>query len=96
MNDTSLDGLPEDEVLSSVALSKLRWRCRRGLLENDLFIERFFNHHAASLTVGLARGLYELMALSDNDLLDVLLGRSEPPPSAQPAQLNAVLRLLKS
>jgi antitoxin CptB len=24
------------------ALSKLRWRCRRGLLENDLFIERFF------------------------------------------------------
>ena len=96
MNDTSLDGLPEDEVLSSVALSKLRWRCRRGLLENDLFIERFFNQNADTLTVGQARGLYELMALSDNDLLDVLLGRSEPPPSAQPAQLNAVLRLLKS
>jgi len=25
------------------ALSKLRWRCRRGLLENDLFVERFFS-----------------------------------------------------
>jgi antitoxin CptB len=95
MNDASLDGLPEDQALSSAALSKLRWRCRRGLLENDLFIERFFNRHAATLTVGQARGLYELMALSDNALLDVLLGRSEPPPSAHPTQLNAVLRLLK-
>ena len=27
------------------ASSKLRWRCRRGLLENDLFIERFFNRY---------------------------------------------------
>ena len=68
---------------------------RSGLLENDLFIERFFNRHADTLTVGQARGLYELMALSDNALLDVLLGRSEPPPSAHPTQLNAVLRLLK-
>jgi len=31
------------------ALSKLRWRCRRGLLENDLFVERFFQRHAQSL-----------------------------------------------
>ena len=28
------------EKLDERALSKLRWRCRRGLLENDLFIER--------------------------------------------------------
>ena len=34
-------------VIDERALSKLRWRCRRGLLENDLFIERFFDRHAA-------------------------------------------------
>jgi antitoxin CptB len=28
-------------LLDERDLSKLRWRCRRGLLENDLFIERF-------------------------------------------------------
>ena len=28
-------------------LKKLRWRCRRGLLENDLLIERFFADPAA-------------------------------------------------
>ena len=60
------------------ALSKLRWRCRRGLLENDLFIERFFARHAASLTEGQAQGLLVLMDLADNDLLDLLLGRKEP------------------
>ena len=29
-------------LLDERSFSKLRWRCRRGLLENDLFIERFF------------------------------------------------------
>ena len=57
------------------ALSNLRWRCRRGLLENDLFIERFFNRYASQLTNGQADALAELMDLSDNDLLDLLLGR---------------------
>jgi antitoxin CptB len=27
-----------DQILDERALSRLRWRCRRGLLENDLFI----------------------------------------------------------
>ncbi len=58
-------------------LSKLRWRCRRGLLENDLFIERFFNRHQETLTEGQARGLETLMDLADNDLLDLLLRRKE-------------------
>ncbi|HLO93585.1 MAG TPA: succinate dehydrogenase assembly factor 2, partial [Burkholderiaceae bacterium] len=31
-----------DALIDERALSKLKWRCRRGLLENDLFIERFF------------------------------------------------------
>ncbi|MFN5811080.1 MAG: succinate dehydrogenase assembly factor 2, partial [Burkholderiales bacterium] len=46
MEDEQLVGLADGDRLSSAALSKLRWRCRRGLLENDLFIERFFNKHA--------------------------------------------------
>jgi antitoxin CptB len=57
------------------ALSKLRWRCRRGLLENDLFIERFFARFSDTLTVGQAEAMGALMELSDNDLLDVNLAR---------------------
>ena len=34
-----------DELLTERELSKLHWRCRRGLLENDLFIQQFFNQY---------------------------------------------------
>ena len=66
------------ELLGERELSKLRWRCRRGLLENDLFIERFFRQHEKTLTTRQAAGLTALMDLADNDLLDLLLARSEP------------------
>ena len=65
-------------LLDERSLSKLRWRCRRGLLENDLFIERFFNRYDKTLTVRQAKGLDDLMDLSDNDLLDLFLQRKQP------------------
>lgn len=64
-----------EELIGERELSKLRWRCRRGLLENDLFIERFFRKFDASLTPQQAQALLVLMDLSDNDLLDLHLGR---------------------
>ena len=64
-----------DALIDERALSKLRWRCRRGLLENDLFIERFFERFETTLTVGQSLALGELMDLSDNDLLDLHLAR---------------------
>lgn len=67
---------PED-LIDARALSKLRWRCRRGLLENDLFIKRFFERHESTLTVKQAQALSALMELSDNDLLDLHMGRKE-------------------
>ena len=70
-----MHALAANTPIDERALSKLRWRCRRGLLENDLFIERFFNRYATQLTTGQAEALGELMDLSDNDLLDLLLGR---------------------
>lgn len=64
-----------DQLLDERALSKLRWRCRRGLLENDLFIARFFDRHDTTLNVRQANALGVLMDLSDNDLLDLFLAR---------------------
>ena len=71
-------GSDASEPVGARALSKLKWRCRRGLLENDLFIARFFERHETDLTCGQARALETLMDLSDNDLLDLLLQRKEP------------------
>ena len=66
-----------DSLIGERALSRLRWSCRRGLLENDLFIERFFKRFDTVLTVRQAQGLSALMDLSDNDLLDLHLARKE-------------------
>ena len=78
------------------ALSKLKWRCRRGLLENDLFIERFFKKHEGSLTEFQAEGLRQLMDLSDNDLMDLLLRRKEPDGELVRADVQEVLGLLRA
>ncbi len=86
----------EATLIDERSLSKLRWRCRRGLLENDLFIERFFNRHAESLTEFQAEGLRVLMDLSDNDLLDLLLRRKEPEGELVRADVQEVLSLLRT
>jgi antitoxin CptB len=73
MDTTTVE--PLDTLLDERALSKLKWRCRRGLLENDIFIDRFFKRFESTLTVMQAQGLSALMDLSDNDLLDLHLAR---------------------
>jgi antitoxin CptB len=84
------------QPLSERALSKLKWRCRRGLLENDLFIARFFERHEADITVGQAAAMETLMDLSDNDLLDLLLQRKEPEPAWAGAEVVALLQLMRT
>ncbi|MGA1318690.1 MAG: succinate dehydrogenase assembly factor 2 [Rubrivivax sp.] len=78
-------------LLDPQAYSRLRWRCRRGMLENDLFVERFLNAHDGSMTHDQAQGLQALMALADNDLLDLLLARREPEGDLDRAEVRDVL-----
>ena len=94
MGDELLDSLDRNTPLGERALSKLRWRCRRGLLENDLFIERFFNRYAPQMTVGQARGMYILMDLSDNDLMDLFMKRKPLGADIESEEVSEVLSLL--
>ncbi|MBS0306877.1 MAG: succinate dehydrogenase assembly factor 2 [Proteobacteria bacterium] len=83
------------EALEPRSLGRLKWRCRRGLLENDLFIERFFRQHEETITTRQAEGLELLMELADNDLLDLLLGRTEPQGAIDTPAVREVLALLR-
>ena len=83
-------------MLDTAALNRLKWRSRRGLLENDLFIERFFSRHEATLSEQQASGLQALMALPDPDLLDLLLSRSEPRDELDCADVRNVLALMRT
>jgi antitoxin CptB len=96
VGDETLEGQDRHAPLGERSLSKLRWRCRRGLLENDLFIERFFARHESRLTAGQARGMYTLMDLSDNDLMDLLLRRKELQPEISTEEVREVLDMLRA
>ncbi len=89
--------MDSERLITEAELSKLRWRCRRGLLENDLFIERFFNRHASTMTARTADGMARLMELSDNDLLDLHLARkslAEVDATLDTADVREVLSML--
>lgn len=87
-----------DELIGERALSKLKWRCRRGLLENDIFIARFFRRFESSLTVKQGQSLSLLMELSDKDLLDLHLERkslSQVDPDLDRDDVREVLCMLR-
>ncbi|MCC7326313.1 MAG: succinate dehydrogenase assembly factor 2 [Burkholderiales bacterium] len=65
-------------VLSEERLNRIRWRCRRGLLENDLVLTRFLAGSAARMTEDDVVMLDRLLDLTDNDLWDLIAGRTEP------------------
>jgi antitoxin CptB len=85
-----------DEALGidAASLSRLRWRCRRGLLENDLLIERIFARGAVTPTAAV--GLEALMPLGDNDLLDLLLGRTKPTRDLDRPEVYEVLEAVRA
>ena len=75
----------------NAAHRRLRWKCRRGLLELDLVLERFLDRRAAALDGGTLDLLNELLDYPDNDLWDIVNGRSEED-APRHRQLVEVLR----
>jgi antitoxin CptB len=72
-------------------LDRVRWRCRRGLLELDLVLAAFLDRGYGRLDAGQRRLFDELLERPDNDLLDLALGRREPE-----ARYRAVVELLRT
>ena len=62
--------------MDAIALERAKWRSRRGLLELDIVLERFWSA-AKDLDDGDAAALEALLALPDNDLLDLVMGRAD-------------------
>jgi len=86
---------PDSHQSDPVRRRRLRWRARRGLLENDLLLGRFLDLHEESLTDDEVTGLDQLLDLGDNELLDLILGRREPAGEAASGHAQRVLRMLR-
>ncbi len=58
-------------------LNRIRWHCRRGLLELDIVLERFVDVHYARLSEEERRAFLELLDYPDVDLWHLVSRRSE-------------------
>ena len=56
----------------------MRWRCRRGMLENDLILTRFLDAYGATISAADVASLDRLLDLADGELWDLIAGRAEP------------------
>ena len=81
--------------LDAKQIYQLRSAARRGLLENDLILERFFHRYAHELNDEQGKALSTLLQLDDNDLLDLLLARKELNPEMDSEPAQAVLGMLR-
>lgn len=70
--------MPTHHQSDPVKRARLRWRSRRGLLENDLILTHFLDQHETMLTDDEVDAFSRLLELSDNELMDLLLARKEP------------------
>ncbi|RJG05869.1 succinate dehydrogenase assembly factor 2 [Noviherbaspirillum cavernae] len=76
--------------------ARLRWRARRGLLENDLIVSRFLDAHETALTDEEVDAFSRLMELADGDLMDLLLARKEPEAEIDFPHVRALLVRLRA
>lgn len=76
--------------------ARLRWRARRGLLENDLLIERFFNRYETELSDVDIDALDRILDLPDYELMDLLLERKQLEPPLDTPEVTRLLVLLRS
>jgi len=83
-------------MLNKYDRTRLRWRARRGLLENDLIITRFLDAYETRLTDEDVVALTALFELDDNSLLDLLLAREEPSGKLDTPAVRSVLARLRA
>ena len=86
-------------TLTNAELYRLKSDARRGLLENDLILQRFFERYGTQLNAEDGKVLSQLLALEDNDLMDLLIGRKDSVAAlekeSQEVAFKAVLQKLR-
>jgi len=79
-----------------LARRRLRWRARRGLLENDVLITRFLDRHGDRMTSDEMVSFEALLDLPENELLDLLLARRQLPAALDIPDVRQLLDQLRT
>jgi antitoxin CptB len=70
---------------------RIRWQCRRGLLELDLILAKFLDRHLENLSPASLAAFKRLLDYPDNDLLQLAMGKALPPD----AETAAIIKLFE-
>ena len=71
--------------------ARMRWRCRRGMLELDIVLQRFIDNHYDQLDEHQLELFEMLLSLSDHDLWNIIIDNTKEPDN----QFQPVLKLLQ-
>lgn len=78
--------------MSSIeADNRLRWKCRRGMLELDIMLQSFLTNGYSKLNTEESKFFEQLLDYEDNPLFELLMGRMQP---ANP-QMNHVIKSIQ-
>ena len=78
--------------MNTEELNRLRWRCtHRAMLEMDLILGNFLDHHFSNLTAEQAAEFARLVEMEDQDLRPLVLGKRISDDTIQ-AEVLAMLR----
>jgi len=95
--ESNMSKLVEESHQSDpVKRARLRWRARRGLLENDLILTRFLDANEEILTDEEVDAFSRLMELSDNVLMDLIMAKKEPQDEVDLPHVHALLTRLRA
>jgi len=62
----------------SEEMRRLKWRCRRGLLELDILFQRFLENRYSSLSTSRRQAFSDLLELPDTTLLAYVNQQEQP------------------
>ncbi|TXT25722.1 MAG: hypothetical protein FD134_890 [Gallionellaceae bacterium] len=71
-------------------VERVRWRCRRGLLELDIVLARFVERHYAGLDAAQQAAFRALLDMPDNPLWDMIAGKQEAATNEEQALLEKI------
>jgi len=63
----------ERDLAATVSTARLRWQCRRGMLELDLLLNAFLDNAYAKLSIGEQQIFQALLEYPDQTLYDLLM-----------------------
>ena len=93
MDSAEPAGAPAVQYPLSASIARLRWRCRRGMRELDVVLQRYLETRYTIAPLAEQQAFEQLLEEQDPQLLAYLMGRERP---QDPQQANVIARLADS